>query len=128
MDQFIPILVFVTVLFFVQSLFYIYQERKIRAPKRVRQRLKSVMEESDKQQADIGNLLKLRFMSEIPSLHRLMTKFTIFSIMPNNLLEAALQKAPLCDQLCQRDTDEYRRRTDHRQNEYRHFFLTALLS
>jgi len=91
MDKFIPILIFITFLLFAESLYHIYQERGLRAPKRVRQRLRTALQEHNEGRQkgqETSNLLKLRFLSEIPSVNQVFSRYKIFEGLERFLIQA----------------------------------------
>jgi tight adherence protein B len=88
MDKFIPLFVFVTILLFTQSLYYLYRDRQLRAPKEVRQRLKTAMDEHDDKLEVSSPLLKIRFLSEIPSVNQVLSKLRLFKGIEAFLVQA----------------------------------------
>jgi tight adherence protein B len=89
MERFIPVMIFVTVLLMAESLFYLYRERQLRSPNRIRERLKSALnEQENKPETVFSGLLKLRFKSEIPSLNQFISRFTIFESLESFLIQA----------------------------------------
>ena len=88
MDQFIPVLIFITVLLFTESVYYLYRERQLRAPKRVRERLKTVMEEQEERGPETSSLLKIRFLSEIPSVNQVLLRIKAFKALEEFLAQA----------------------------------------
>ena len=88
MDKFIPLFVFVTVLLFTQSLYYLYRDRQLRAPKQVRQRLKTALEGHSDEPDGSSRLLRFRFMSEIPSVNQFLSRIKFFKGIEAFLVQA----------------------------------------
>jgi tight adherence protein B len=88
MNQFIPVLIFITVLLFIESLYYLYRERRFRAPKRVRERLQAALKEQEGGSQGTDDLLKFRFLSEIPGLNEFLSKFKMFKTLEGFLIQA----------------------------------------
>jgi tight adherence protein B len=90
MEHFIPVMIFVTVLLLTESVYYLYRERQLRSPSRIRERLHSALNEQERgpDNSFSSELLKLRFKSEIPTLHQVFSKFTIFEALENFLIQA----------------------------------------
>jgi tight adherence protein B len=75
MDKLILLLVFITVLLLTESLYFLLKDRSLRAPKRVRQRLKENVQASSPEGKGTDGLLKSRSLSEIPGLDHLLSRF-----------------------------------------------------
>lgn len=88
MNQFIPVLIFITVLLLFESLYYLYRERRFRSPKRVRERLQAALNEQERGTPETDDLLKFRFLSEIPGLNELLSKFKVFKRLERFLIQA----------------------------------------
>lgn len=89
MTVYILLLVFITILLFTQSLYYLHQSRQLRAPKRVRQRLKSVLE-GRPEETESPSLLKSRLMSANPSVNRILSQIAPFKKLEELLVQADL--------------------------------------
>lgn len=83
-------MIFITILFFMQSLYYLYQDQRMRAPKKVSRRLRAVLETGGGEGEAITPLIKSRLMSEIPGLNRILSR-----IRPMKKLQELLDRADL---------------------------------
>jgi tight adherence protein B len=88
MDKFIPLFIFITVLLFMESLYFLYRDHQLRAPKRVRQRLRTALEEDGVEPNKPSSLLRFRFMSEIPSINQVLSRFRVFKAIEEFLVQA----------------------------------------